>query len=187
MHQSFKTHNEFRQWLAGHHSSEKELWLVLYKKNSGVQSINYEEAVCEALCFGWIDSLARSIDEEKYMQKFTPRNPKSNWSDLNIRRARRLFAEGKMTDAGLKLINFDINQTDKGKDMKEKKKYTKLPENYMQILAGDETVLAYFNRIPPSNRHEYASYIMEAKKEETRLRRLDKVIETLKEQTHRLF
>jgi uncharacterized protein YdeI (YjbR/CyaY-like superfamily) len=183
----FKTREEFRQWLAEHHNSEKELWLVFYKKNSGVQSINYEEAVCEALCFGWIDSLVHGIDKEKYEQKFTPRNPKSNWSDLNKRRVKRLIDEGKMTDAGMKLITYNLSDPLEETTPAKKKEYLKLPDKYMQILAGDVDAFAYFNKIPPSHRHEYASYIMDAKKEETRLRRLGKVIETLKEQKHRLF
>lgn len=184
---SFKTRDEFRQWLSEHHSSEKELWLVFYKKNSGVQSINYDEAVCEALCFGWIDSLVHGIDKEKYEQKFTPRNPKSNWSDLNKRRVKRLIADGKMTDAGMKLITYNLNAPLEETTTAQKKEYMELPDKYMQILACDVYAFAFFNKIPQSHRHEYAHYVMEAKKEETQLRRLDRIIATLKEQKHRLF
>ena len=92
---------EWRRWLSDHHRTEREIWLVFYKKNSGKIGIGYEEAVEEALCFGWIDSLARRIDDEQYAQKFSPRKPNSGWSESNKRRIEQLRRQGKMTEAGL--------------------------------------------------------------------------------------
>jgi uncharacterized protein YdeI (YjbR/CyaY-like superfamily) len=90
----------WREWLAANHSTEREIWLVYYKKSSGKTSIPYDDAVEEALCFGWIDGIAKSLDAERTAQRFTPRRPKSNWSELNKERARKLIANGSMTEAG---------------------------------------------------------------------------------------
>jgi uncharacterized protein YdeI (YjbR/CyaY-like superfamily) len=91
----------WRDWLVRNHGTEKEVWLTLYKKNSGRRGVSYDAAVEEALCFGWIDSAIRGVDGESYAQKFTPRKPGSRWSDSNRARMRRLIDEGRMTEAGL--------------------------------------------------------------------------------------
>ncbi|MGH2771767.1 MAG: YdeI/OmpD-associated family protein [Actinomycetota bacterium] len=92
---------QWRDWLSKNHSSAPDIWLVQYKKKTRKPSIPYADAVEEALCFGWIDSIEKSIDEERYALRFTPRRPRSNWSKSNEERIRRLFSEGKMTKAGL--------------------------------------------------------------------------------------
>ena len=91
---------DFRRWLEENHRSKKEIWLVQYKKATHKPSLNYVEAVEEALCFGWIDGLEKSLDSERYALRFSPRRPRSNWTETNKERARRLIAEGKMTEAG---------------------------------------------------------------------------------------
>jgi len=91
---------EFRKWLAENHSTKKEIWLVQYKKATQKPSINYISAVEEAICFGWIDSFEKGMDSERYATRFTPRRPKSNWTETNKERASRMIAEGKMTEAG---------------------------------------------------------------------------------------
>ena len=95
------TRDEWRAWLAEHHDTEREVWLVSYKKHTGRPQIPYDDAVEEALCFGWIDSLVKTIDDERFAQKFSPRKGKSNWSESNKRRVRKLVREGRMTEAGL--------------------------------------------------------------------------------------
>ena len=100
------TREAWRDWLDKHHDSEPLIWLIHYKKHTGKPSIPYNDAVEEALCFGWIDSLVRRIDEEKYMQKYTPRKPRSTWSKHNVRRVEKMIAEGKMTERGLGLYNY---------------------------------------------------------------------------------
>ncbi len=95
------TSAEFREWLKANHRSKQEIWLVQYKKAAKKPSIRYEEAVEEAICFGWIDSFEKGIDAERYATRFTPRRRKSNWTETNKERARRLIAEGRMTEAGL--------------------------------------------------------------------------------------
>lgn len=92
--------NDFRKWLEENHKSKKEIWLIQYKKAAKKPSINYVEAVEEGLCFGWIDNTEKSMDAERYAIRFSPRRPKSNWTETNKERARRLIAEGKMTEAG---------------------------------------------------------------------------------------
>ncbi len=92
--------DKWREWLEKFHDKEKEIWLVFYRKDSGKPIIPYNDAVEEALCFGWIDSIEKGIDHERFAQRFTPRKPKSQWSETNKERARRLIKDGKMTQAG---------------------------------------------------------------------------------------
>lgn len=98
------TRADWRAWLEKNHATEKSVWLILYNKNSGVPTVNYDEAVEEALCFGWIDGVVNKRDDVSRVQYFTPRKPKSNWSRLNKTRAERLIAEGQMQPAGLNMI-----------------------------------------------------------------------------------
>lgn len=102
------TREDFRQWLQKNHTSKKEIWLVQYKKATKKPSLNYVEAVEEALCFGWIDGLEKSMDTERYALRFSPRRSKSNWTETNKERARKLIAEGKMTQAGFAALPPDV-------------------------------------------------------------------------------
>ena len=99
---------QFREWLAENHQIKKEIWLVIYKKSSGKPTISYNEAVEEALCFGWVDSMVKSIDAEKYVQRFTPRRRVSNWTEANKAKTRKLIREGKMTEAGKAVLPPDL-------------------------------------------------------------------------------
>ncbi|MGD0613421.1 MAG: hypothetical protein ABSB41_18130 [Anaerolineales bacterium] len=99
---------EFRNWLAYHHRTKKEIWLVIYKKASGRATITYEDAVEEALCFGWIDGIVKSLDHEKYVQRFLPRRKWSHWTEANRAKARRLIAEGKMSPAGRAVLPTEL-------------------------------------------------------------------------------
>ncbi len=100
----FLNRNEWRKWLKENHDKEKEIWLVYYRKSSGKPTASYNEAVEEALCYGWIDSIEKSLDNERFAGRFTPRKPKSNWSESNRTRAHRLIASKQMTDAGRKVL-----------------------------------------------------------------------------------
>ena len=102
------TGEEFRKWLLKNHRTKKEIWLIQYKKATKKPSINYVEAVEEALCFGWIDGLEKSMDTERYALRFSPRRPKSNWTETNKERARKLIAEGRMTEAGRATLPADV-------------------------------------------------------------------------------
>lgn len=103
-----KSSSQFRNWLSKNHSHKKEIWLIQYKKSSGRPSIDYIEAVEEAICFGWIDNIEKSIDSERYATRFSPRKPKSNWTQTNKERARKLIATGRMTDAGLATLPSEL-------------------------------------------------------------------------------
>lgn len=104
--------DDFRKWLEENHQRKKEIWLVQYKKATKKPSLNYVEAVEEALCFGWIDGLEKSMDAERYALRFSPRRPKSNWTETNKERARKLIADGKMTEAGLARLPRDFQRKD---------------------------------------------------------------------------
>src|SRR6516165_3555456 len=104
------TRQQWREWLARHHHDHKEIWLIYYKKTSGKIGITYEEAVEEALCFGWIDGAIKGIDQETFAGRFTPRRPKSPWSDSNRKRVAKLLLEGRMTEAGLAVLPSDLRQ-----------------------------------------------------------------------------
>ena len=102
------TSDEFRKWLLKNHRTKKEIWLVQYKKATKKPSINYVDAVEEALCFGWIDGLEKGMDAERYALRFSPRRPKSNWTNTNKERARKMIAEGRMTPAGRAALPPDV-------------------------------------------------------------------------------
>ena len=99
---------DFRKWLDENHRSRKEIWLIQYKKAAKKPSLTYVDAVEEALCFGWIDNIEKSMDAERYALRFSPRRPKSNWTETNRERARKLIAEGKMTEAGWAALPIDM-------------------------------------------------------------------------------
>ncbi len=98
----------FRKWLQKHHKSKKEIWLIQYKKATEKPSIKYVEAVEEAICFGWIDGFEKGMDAERYATRFTPRRPRSNWTETNKERARKLISSGKMTEAGRATLPPDV-------------------------------------------------------------------------------
>jgi uncharacterized protein YdeI (YjbR/CyaY-like superfamily) len=101
---SVRNREQWRRWLARHHDDKKEIWLIYFKKTSGKTGISYDESVEEALAYGWIDGQVKSIDQETYAGRFTPRKPKSNWSESNLVRLKKLLAEGRMAEPGLALI-----------------------------------------------------------------------------------
>jgi uncharacterized protein YdeI (YjbR/CyaY-like superfamily) len=102
------TRADLRKWFEQNHQAKNEIWLIQYKKAAKKPSVNYVDAVEEALCFGWVDSTEKSMDAERYATRFSPRRPKSNWTETNKERARKLIAEGKMTEAGLATLPLDV-------------------------------------------------------------------------------
>jgi uncharacterized protein YdeI (YjbR/CyaY-like superfamily) len=142
--------DDWRVWLKENHEMETEVWLVYYKKHTGKPSISYDDAVEQALCFGWIDSVVQRIDDEKYAQKFTPRRDSGKWSELNKRRVRKLIKEGQMTPAGLAKVDFPVTNTD------DKPKPTRreliLPEYLRQSLMANKRAWENCNHLAPSYR-----------------------------------
>ena len=169
----------WRAWLEANHASEREVWLVYYKKHTGRPRIPYDDAVEEALCFGWVDSIVRRLDEDSYLQKFTPRKAKSNWCESNVKRARGLIAEGRMTKAGLDAIGEGaLEQTF---TPRPKSKELEVPRFVSDALKRTPKAFENFNALAPSYRREYVGWITQAKREETRERRLIEAARLLSE------
>jgi uncharacterized protein YdeI (YjbR/CyaY-like superfamily) len=170
---------EWRAWLTKHYQSETEVWLIYYKKHSGRSRISYDHAVEEALCFGWVDSIVKSIDDDKFAQKFTPRRDWTKWSALNKRRLRTLIREGRMTEAGLAKI--DRALLGEEPPAKQSKGDLDIPRFVKQALKANAQAWENFRNLAPSHRRAYLQWIMEAKKEETRQRRLQEAVARLEQ------
>jgi uncharacterized protein YdeI (YjbR/CyaY-like superfamily) len=171
----FRTPTDFRAWLAEHHASEAELLVGFFKKRSGEPSITWPESVDEALCFGWIDGVRKRVDERSYTIRFTPRKPGSIWSDVNVTRARALIEEGRMQPAGL--TAFEARREGKSGIYSYEQRNVELAEPYARLLKEDEAGWRFFEAQPASYRKAVSWWIMGAKKEETRLKRLGKLAE----------
>jgi uncharacterized protein YdeI (YjbR/CyaY-like superfamily) len=171
--------NDWRAWLEKNHETEKEIWLIYYKRHTNQLRIPYDDAVEEALCFGWIDSIVKKIDDERYAQKFTPRKNKSKWSELNKRRIRDLVKAGKMTGAGLAKIGDGVLEAEQRSKTLSKTKEHVIPEYLEEALRANKKAWENFNNLAPSYRRQYIGWITTAKKEETRNKRMKEAIELL--------
>jgi len=170
--------NAWRAWLKTNASNEREIWLVFYKKHTGKARLAYEDAVEEALCFGWIDSIVKRLDDETYAQKFTPRNPGSQWSELNISRAKKMIAAGSMTAAGLALIAPALLKRRPPARPKPAGNF-QMPFFILEGLAADAEAWAYYQTLAPSYRRLYGRWVASAKRDETRQKRLRELVATL--------
>lgn len=174
----FKNRQEWRSWLEKNHDKEAELWLVFYKVKVKKQSIKYEEAVQEALCFGWIDSIVKRIDDEKHMQKYTPRKVNSNWSASNKARVENLIQQGLVTDAGLHAIeiakeNGSWNRLD-SVDIR-----IEIPRDLKDAFAKNRKAKERYDQLAPSRKKQYLWWIESAKREATREKRIKETIRLL--------
>ncbi|MGD2085491.1 MAG: YdeI/OmpD-associated family protein [Candidatus Aminicenantes bacterium] len=169
---------DWRQWLEKNHDKEKEVWLIFYKKRTGKPSIPYDDAVEEALCLGWIDSIIKRIDDEKYARKFTPRKPDSKWSELNKKRVKKMIREGQMTEVGLALIDAAKKSGKWGQDISHPKEFA-IPPEVIQAISANKKAWENFNNLAPSYKKQYIGWITTAKKEETKERRLKEAVEIL--------
>jgi uncharacterized protein YdeI (YjbR/CyaY-like superfamily) len=177
--QSFKNRDNWRAWLAENNATAPELWLVLYKKNSGKPTVTYDEAVEEALCFGWIDGIIKAIDGQKYATRFSPRRSGSVWSESNKRRVARMIAQGRMTEIGLaKVIEAKSNgEWDKASARED---VTKIPLELKRALQADKIAREKFEHLAPSHKRQYIYWIGEAKRDVTRQKRIQETIKMLK-------
>jgi uncharacterized protein YdeI (YjbR/CyaY-like superfamily) len=171
----FKSSSDFRGWLELHHTDARELWVGFYKRNSGKPSITWPESVDQALCFGWIDGLRKSIDDKSYMIRFSPRKPTSTWSAVNMKRAEELAAQGLMRAAGKKA--YELRKENRSGIYAYEQRSASLPESYEKMLKANGAAWAFFQAQPPSYRKLAFWWVVSAKKEETRLKRLGKLIE----------
>jgi len=173
--------DEWREWLTKNHKIKKEIWLIYYKKHTGKPRIPYNDAVEEAICLGWIDSTVKKLDGEKYSQKFTPRSAKSKWSRLNIQRAKKMMEAGRITKSGLVKCQDAIKNSEKDPRAKPSKKKLTIPTDLKEELSAKEKVWKNFNNLAPSYQRLYIGWITDAKKEETRKRRLKEAMTLLKQ------
>jgi len=172
----FKTPAQFRAWLAKHHATATEIGVVLYRKGCGKSSMTWSDAVDEALCFGWIDSVARRRDEDSRVQRFTPRKPKSNWSAVNIRKVGELTARGLMTPAGL--AAFARRSAARSAIYSyENRHLAALDPAREKTFRRAKAAWDFFSHQPPSYRQLAVYRVMNAKREETREKRLAALIE----------
>jgi uncharacterized protein YdeI (YjbR/CyaY-like superfamily) len=172
----FASPDEFRAWLEQHHETGTEVWIGYWKKATGKPSLTWSQAVDEALCFGWIDGVLRGIDDERHIQRFTPRKPTSNWSAINIAKVERLRAEGRMRPAGEGA--FARRRDDRSAIYShEQRKNAQLEPDERARFEANAAAWEYFTSRPPSYRKPALWWVVSAKKPETRERRLATLIE----------
>lgn len=169
-----RNRQEWRRWLEKNHASSQGIWLIYYKKGTDEPCVTYEEAVEEALSFGWIDSKVNALDEKRYMQIFTPRKSGSIWSRSNKERVERLIKSGKMTTAGLKKV--DAAKRDGSWNVLDDVEDLKIPEDLKKALEANETALEHFTAFRDSPKKQILWWIASAKRPDTRRRRIEKTV-----------
>jgi uncharacterized protein YdeI (YjbR/CyaY-like superfamily) len=180
----FASQAEFRKWLKKHHKKERELLVGFYKVGSGKPSMSWSQSVDQALCFGWIDGVRRSIDKESYCIRFTPRRSTSIWSAINIRKVEELTASGLMMPEGEKA--FDARTEVKSGIYSHEKEPVKLAPRYVKQFKMNKSAWSFFNAQAPSYKKVMIHWIMSAKQEKTQWGRLTKTI-TISEQQKRML
>lgn len=174
----FENQTAFGKWLGQHHTKENEIWLKIYKKSSDIASINWEEAVIEAIAWGWIDGLKKSNDDNSWFQRLTPRKPKSGWSKRNCGHAEKLIADGKMQKTGLLAV-------EKAKaDGRWDAAYSgsaemEFPDDFLKAVSKNTEAKKTFNGLNRTNLFSIYLHLTTAKKQETRQKRMTKMIEML--------
>lgn len=168
--------DQWRRWLEQHHAAESEIWLIFPRGHTGVSSIEYGDALDEALCFGWVDSLVKRLDDKHYARKFTPRREDSRWSEVNRKRYADLKASGRLKPAGL-----ERPPTGRGYDPPPARLPlpAELPAYIKTALRKNPAASRYFDALSPSKRRRYFAWIESAKREETKRRRLEEAIRLL--------
>jgi uncharacterized protein YdeI (YjbR/CyaY-like superfamily) len=169
---------QWRKWLSENHSKEVGIWLVFYKKETSKPTISYDAAVEEALCFGWIDSIIKKIDAERYARKFTPRSDTSKWSLLNKKRVNRMIKEGRMSEVGLAKIKSAKKKGLWDKDNRPRISLD-IPPEFAKALARNKKAKENFDKLAPSYRRHYIGWINLAKRQETKKRRIEESIALL--------
>ena len=169
-----KDRSEWRKWLEKNHATSSGVWLIYYKKGSGKPSVSYDEAVEEALCFGWIDSRVNALDDERYMQFFCPRKPKSSWSKLNKQRVEQLIQNGLMTAAGLEKI--EAAKRDASWSALDAIEDLQFSADFMEALNSNNTAYDNFMAFSTSSKKNIVRWIESAKRLETRLKRIEETV-----------
>ncbi len=171
----FKDSAEWRRWLRENHAKSSEIWILTYKKHTRRQCLNYEDALEEAICYGWIDSRMRRIDDESHMWRFAPRKPNSIWSMSNRRRAERLINVGRMAGPGIVKIDA-AKKSGKWYEAYRPSKPPRMPTCLKEALTQDEHAWKNFQAFAGSYRHTYIHWVLAAKRRETRDKRIQEVV-----------
>ncbi len=171
-----KNRDEWRIWLEQNHTIETEIWLIYFKKHTKKPTVTYNEAVEEALCFGWIDSLVKRIDDETYMQKYTPRKPNSVWSLANKKRVEKMIKENQMTNAGMGKVELAKKNGWWERAYSSKTKF-EMPQELLKALKTNHTAFKNFYNFSPSNQNNYIGWVISVKREETIKRRIEFVVD----------
>lgn len=169
-----ETRQQWREWLAENHADTTGIWLIYYKKHTGMPSVTYNDAVEEALCFGWIDSVVNKLDTERTRQYFSPRKPQSSWSRLNKDRIIRLVGSNSMTEAGLAKIA--MAKQDGSWTRYDAVEALEIPDDLQQALEANPTARQHFEAFAPSARKIILWWIISARRPETRQKRIDKTV-----------
>lgn len=170
-----KTLQEWHAWLAENHATSKGVWFIYWRKESGETRLSYEDSVCEALCWGWVDSTAKVLDEMRTMQRYTPRRKHSNWTPINKGRVERLIAEGRMMPAGLAQV--EAAKTDGRWTMLDDAVANIAPDELLAALDALPPARANYDAFPPSVKRGILAWIASAKQAETRARRIAQTAE----------
>ncbi|MFC1481769.1 YdeI family protein [Candidatus Neomarinimicrobiota bacterium] len=170
----FEDRGSWRRWLKEHHGTVREVWLVFFKKHTGKPGIAYDAAVEEALCYGWIDSIIKRLDDERYARKFTPRTNIRKWSAANLKRVQELIASGRMTEVGLAKVPSDIEP-----QPPIAARPLSVPKFFAEALAEHPVAKRFFDQLAPSYKRAYIGWVGAAKREETQRRHLDEAIALL--------
>jgi len=174
----FTSKQDWHIWLDGNHSQHKGLWLKHAKKSSGKESVSYQEALEEALCYGWIDSQKQAYDSDYYLQKFTPRGPKSVWSKINVTKVEALTKVGKMQPAGLAAIE-SAKQDGRWDAAYDSPSASEIPEDFQAALDKNPKAKQFFETLNKANVYGFCWRVQTAKKSETRIARIEKFIDML--------
>ncbi|MCL1092530.1 YdeI/OmpD-associated family protein [Shewanella kaireitica] len=169
---SFETGQKLAEWLKENHATETELWVKIFKKGSKVQSVTWDDVVVEALCCGWIDGIKKSIDEQAYLQRITPRKPRSNWSKRNTEHVERLLSEGRMRESGLAHVS--AAKADGRWENAYRISEMEVPADFLAELEVLPQAKQFFETLNKSNRYVIAHALESAKKADTRQRRFTK-------------
>jgi uncharacterized protein YdeI (YjbR/CyaY-like superfamily) len=170
---------EWRSWLVSNHDLESEIWLVYYRKGTGRETIAYEESVQQALCFGWVDSIIKKIDDVSYARKFTPRKEDSNWSPSNIQRVGKMIASGQMTPHGMRLVEAAKRSGRWDQPVKKPDMDFDMPPEFRQALQQNPEAQKTFDGLAPTYQKQYITWIAIAKRDQTRARRIAESIQLL--------
>lgn len=177
----FSSPDAFYQWLEQHHQHEAVIWVGYYKKHTGIPSLTWPESVDQALCFGWIDGLRRSVDADRYKIRFTPRKPTSIWSDVNVRRYAELLQENRIQPAGIAAYARKKNTHSGLYSFEQNPEQIVLPEEFERQFKSRKTAWSFFQQSAPSIRKASIWWVVSAKQETTRLRRLTELIRCCEE------